>query len=545
MSLWLAGALLAAVVAVHLARPRFQRFRLSAARFFSELPPARKAAPRLALANPARSRPLYLHLPLVALLIAAIGLRDCQLDATRTKGLSVWLLVDTSGSMLVQHPEGTRFALARAEAEAVLDRLEDEADSAHFFARLSSFDLERADLAEGSSAQPLRAALARLTARPLGTDLELLRGAQSLAASADARQRFTHLVVISDMPAPDWVDRATRPIVIWRHVGPAVGNLGFTGVESLADPLTGTTRKLRVSVASYGPPPEHARVSVRGPDGQVLLDQSYQPADEPVWRADFKPSGGGRYTLELEPGGAWTLDDRMAIQVPDDRALRVDWRLPDRSLFERLHWIQDEANPRFRVMAYPGDALNLPTLLIGGGYRRAASPNELGDFIEASDLLAELDLDAVERLQLAGYQLNDDFEPVLRNQSGEVLLAQRREPPTAFVPGLPVRGDENLSNVSTTCFFNGVRHLLGAASAPPLYQLTQPGAVEVADNRLAIHPGEGNTAQTPRSHGALSALTAISLVDEEHPLWPRLLVLIALLFAVERTLSIWGGGRWR
>lgn len=545
MSFWLAGALLAAVVAVHLAKPRFRRHRLSAARFFSELPPARKAEPRLSLTNPTRSRPLYFHLPLVALLIAAVGLRDCQLAASQAKGLNVWILVDTSGSMLVEHPQGSRMALARAEAEAVLDHLENEADDTPFFARLSSFDLERLELAEGSTAQSLRGALAQVKARPLGTDLELVRAAQRMAANPELKNPYTHLVVISDTPAPEWVDQAKRPVVIWRHVGPPANNLGFAGVEGLVDPLTGTVRKLRLSVASYGTAPEQARVRVRAPDGQLVLDKTYRPSEDPLWRTDIPPSGGGRYQLELEPGGAWALDDRIAIQVPDDQALPVDWRLPDRSWLARLRWVHDPAKARFRVMALPGDEAQTPTLLVGDGFRNAGTRMEIGDFVEGSDLIADLDLDAFERLNLAGFRLPEAFEPALRNQSGEVLLAQRREPLAVFVPGLPVAGEANLANISTTCFFNGVRHLLGAAPPPPLYQLTQPGFTELTETRLAIHPEEGNTARTPRMHGSLGSLTAISLINEENPLWPRLLALAALLFVCERVLAVWGGGSWR
>ena len=65
-------AALAALVALHMASPRFRRLRLSAARFFHDLPPADDARRRFTFGNPLRSRPFYPQLLVLALLASAL-----------------------------------------------------------------------------------------------------------------------------------------------------------------------------------------------------------------------------------------------------------------------------------------------------------------------------------------------------------------------------------------------------------------------------------------------------------------------------------------
>ena len=89
MVAYLLGGSLIALVAIHMARPRFKEITLSAARFFKDLPPARKGQPRLRLANPFPSRPLYLQLTILLLLLMAVLSIDDRFTGTESQGLGI------------------------------------------------------------------------------------------------------------------------------------------------------------------------------------------------------------------------------------------------------------------------------------------------------------------------------------------------------------------------------------------------------------------------------------------------------------------------
>lgn len=545
MSWWLVGGLAAGLIIVHMARPRFQRRIMSSAHFFSALPPAKQGRPKWRISNPVKSRPLLLQLPILLLLLAALIYRNQTLEAMAEKGFGVWLIIDTSGSMLAMEGERTRLELALDEAEQMLKRIREAGEGQEVCIRLSSFDQEVADLAQSSNPAAIRTALKQLKARTLGTDLELVRGQlASLGQGSDDGCPITHLVVISDMPTPDWVANDDLP-VIWRHVGEPVPNVGFTHADALRDPLTGLVRKVRISVTAYGDALTDVRVVVKGPGGDVLLEETLIWDEEQVWRGDFSPTGPGRYHLDLSPGGAWTLDDHLTLRIADERQVRVDWQHPDRRLPRRLGWVTNNARPHLRVHPFPGDPNPVPTLYIGNGYRPAGTALEVSDFLETSALLEDLNLDVAEELNLAGIALPEDFEPVLRTTDGRVLLAQRMTPPAAFIPGLPTQQEASLDNFSAAIFFNAVKFLMGVREPAPLYQLTGPGSEEDNLHKAAIHPGEGNTARLPASHGEMGHLQPVVLQGDGMPLWPLLLLAAVLLFLLERLLATYGGGRWR
>jgi hypothetical protein len=124
-------------------------------------------------------------------------------------------------------------------------------------------------------------------------------------------------------------------------------------------------------------------------------------------------------------------------------------------------------------------------------------------------------------------------------------LAQRDQPAAAYVPGLPVSGEENLAAFSSTAFFNGIRWLLARRAAPPLFSTTSPAFPVAEGNRLALHPDEGQTYHPLRSQGRLETLKPVPLTMVRKPIWPLLLCLAVALFLLERILATFGGEAWR
>jgi hypothetical protein len=354
------------------------------------------------------------------------------------------------------------------------------------------------------------------------------------------------VVVISDMPAPDWVADFHGVEIVWKDVGTAVDNVGFTSVGAARDPLTGLVRRVELSLHAFGNLPGHTRLVVRDPGGSDLVQEVISWPANGVWRSGFTPTEPGRYTASLQPGGAYAADDLLQLDVSDEHAIRVDWRLPDRQVLNTLGWSSDVEGPHLRVMHLPVDESDVPTLYVGDEIPSGnAGPGEIRDFQESNPLLADLNLDVVEALPLAGIPLPAGFEPVLRRTDERVWLARRDDPPAAYVPGLPIAGDENLAAFSATTFFNAVRWLLGKRAARPLFTLTSPAFPEVAGNRLALHPDEGQTYKTPRSFGNLDNLKPVPLTMIRKPLWPLLLFLAVLFFLLERALALFGGEAWR
>ena len=235
---WLTGAFLGLMVAIHMARPHFEPRLLSQARFFVDLQSAVETERRWRPGNPLRSYAFYLRLLFLLLLLLAFWLTFAdyttgQAETRPTIGL--WLFMDTSASMSVIQNGQSRLLRAQAEASLVTVQALQAAENSDVCFRLSTFDLERRDWQAQADAPTLITALAQLEVRPLGTDLGLIRTAANELSLADAQNDLifacptTHLLVITDMPAPDWLAEIDIPI-IWQDIAIPVNNVGFTDV---------------------------------------------------------------------------------------------------------------------------------------------------------------------------------------------------------------------------------------------------------------------------------------------------------------------------
>jgi len=440
---------------------------------------------------------------------------------------------------------GTRMQRAAGEVSATLDRI--DALGRDLCLKISTFDMEIAHLGEVRSASAARRLLEASRPRQLGTDLNLVRGlVQALEEQDQGGCPITHVVVISDLPAPDWVADFKRVTLVWRDVATPLANVGFTSVQAAQDPLTGLIRRVNLTARAFGPPPSHSRLKVLDPNGEALLEEVITWPANGIWRGTFTPEKAGRYAVSLSPGGAYDADDALLLDVDDERAIRVDWRLPDRQIVDALGWTRDSERAHLRVMPLPIDDADIPTLYVGDEFRTGQPrPSEVRDFLEGNPLLADLNLDVVESLSLAGIPLPAGFEPVLRRMDDRVWFARRLDPPAVYVPGLPAGGEANQAAFSATAFFNAVRWLLARRAAPPLYTLTSPAHPVAEGNRLALHEDEGQTYRETHSHGHLDNLKPVPLTLNRKPLWPLLLLLAVAFFLLERILALYGGEAWR
>jgi hypothetical protein len=154
-----------------------------------------------------------------------------------------------------------------------------------------------------------------------------------------------------------------------------------------------------------------------------------------------------------------------------------------------------------------------------------------------------LNLDVAERSGMnRAPSLPPGFNPVLTGPEGAVWIAQRAAPVAAFVPGLPLEGDDSVARFASTVFLNAARWVLERRPRPALFTLTSPEQPQPAGTRIALHPGEGHTGRTPRSVGTFDPRGPRQLQAERRlALWPWLAGAAALVFLTERGLALLRG----
>jgi VWA domain-containing protein len=556
------GALAAALFVIYMARPNFRRAVLSAALFFRD-DPVLGSTSRIAWSTPHPTPLFYLQLSVVLLLLLAVPHCPAAAVMDHSVKTGVRVLVDRSASMSTRQNGATRFDAA----VAALRSLVAPQQSAIACFTLSAFDSELTTIADnvGSTAE-LVDLVSRLQPRPLGTELSLVQRAladapaQSRAAGPRAAPLSTVAVakvdngcatgptiVVSDMPAPPWMESQNGPASrgdVWIDVSQPVPNAGIVDLVDTRDRVSGQVQRVRVLVSAFaGMPTANVTLTVSTPDGAVRT-QPVQAWDGPTGSVDVIPSLPGRYTFHVNPGGAYRYDDDAAIDVPPSRPVRVDWRVARREWLARLGWTEDRDNPDLRVLPSIEMLDTRPAIVLGSGYTpRTGLAQPVTTFLETSPLVSGLNLDVAERSGMSGAPpLPPGFNAVLSGPESAVWIAERAAPVAAFVPGLPLEGDDNVARFSSTVFLNAARWILERRPRPALFTLTSPDQPEPSGNRLALHPGEGNTGRTPRSVGVFDPRAQRGQQAERRlALWPWLVGAAALVFLTERALALLRG----
>ncbi len=546
----LIGALIAGLVLIYLTRPNYDELELSAARFFAEFTSQNESALQFSLKSLLLSRAFYLQLMVFLGLLLALLLTQCSRTAmAEQEGIGVWVVLDTSNSMSTIQNGDSRWAAALAEIDTLQSHLEALNSDIARCTKLSTFDLA---IKEQPAGVHLNDAVAGIAPRTVGTDLGNIRQLMAALEEEDETCAITHIVVISDMPAPDWLTEAAADTpFIWRDVSIPVGNVGITAIQGGGGDLLGTSSAINVEVTAFHEVPDNIILRVSDESGAVIKEESFTLQQPGIVRGSFLPEKSGLYTIEVQPGGNFSGDDLATIAVDVTQQIRVDWQLEDSSLREQLGWQEDSVNPHLRVRAAESPIKldnSVPELLIGKGYQPEGRAAEIDYFDDDSPLLADVNLDVLERMSVTGLDLAPDspLQHVLYDTNETVWLATGREQLAAYVPDLPVEfEEEELTAVFQLFFFNAARYLLQGRRPEPLYTLTSDSEPQPEGNRIALHPGEGNTARIPHSLGELADIRPVLNNEDEEPVWPLFLAVAACLFLIERILSLYGGPKWR
>lgn len=548
------GALAAALVVIYMARPNFRRAVLSAAVFFRD-DPVLGSTSRIAWSTPRPTPLFFLQLSVLLLLLLAVPHCPAAAVMDRSAKTGVRVLVDRSASMSTQQNGATRFDAAVAALRSVVAPQQ----SAIACFTLSAFDLELITIAENvTSAGELVDLASRLRPRPLGTELSLVEralgetpGTPSLSTVASAKVEggcaIGATIVVSDMPAPPWMDSQDGPASrgdVWVDVSQPAPNAGIVDLVDNRDRVSGEVRGVRVVVGTFGGmATSNVTLSVKSPDG-IVRAHPIEAWDGPTGSVDVKLSLPGRYVFHVTPAGAYRYDDEAGIDVPRSGPVRVDWRVPRHEWLTRLGWTGDRDTPDLRVLPSIEMLDSRPAIVLGSGYEpRRGPPQPVTTFLETSPLVAGLNFDVAERSGMsAAPSLPPGFTAVLSGPEGAIWIAERATPVAAFVPGLPLDGDDNVARFSSTVFLNAARWILERRPRPPLFTLTSPEQPEPSGNRIALHPGEGNTGRMPRSVGTFDPRAPRGRQPERRlPFWPWLVGAAALVFLAERGLALMRG----
>jgi hypothetical protein len=520
--IWASAVLAISALAMllwHMQKPRPRRIAISFARFVPPLPPAPAGWSRITLTRPR-------DLPALLCLLAAVGFGLwALLDASRNyhaalpDHLGLRVVFDRSGSMAVADGGETRQARALAQVEAARLVLAN--------AGAGSLCIEL--LGVGAAIGP---ALPLAVTGPLpAADMEPLSEGAEPARLLEAARRpangcaLTHVLVVTDLP-PQPADLG-GPLLLWDQIGAAVGNNGLRALALRPSAFGQTTPEIRIEGVNSGRETPPALV-LTGPTGQQ--DAVIYPDSEAEgrWYAIAVYAGAGEYTARLAAGDGYPGDDRISARLDVPRALAVDWRLGTLSrptslasggaadlLVTELALLTPQDLTRPLVLTYPGF--------------NSKGAAQIGPFRESPALFSALNFNAFEAALPAPYPatLPPGFKPMMTDDQGGVLIAQRTEPPGLILPAPRLDLPEPQRSLALTLFFSGLADLI----------VTQPRAQPIRwiGPDGAPVPDAWRESLTGRPAGApadLAVLAGSSAAPQQLPLWPwAVLAALAALLA--------------
>lgn len=498
-------------LAWYLQRPAPRDMALSFARLLPDPPKAPRPVPRLALALPVRSLAFWLHLLAVVLALAAIW-ADLRLRlSTPDPQIGLRIVLDVSHGMGTVAGGASRLDLARAVAR-------DEAAAARAAAGAAPY-CDEVILAGLSQRRTGLDGLETATVLPEGADaLALLEAARQ----EDAGCAITHVLVLSDLPAPTATWPEGAPALRWVQVGDPVPNAAITAVRQIPPQLDGTPAAVIVTVDVYGDIGTPALV-VSGPGGDArpVLEPSL---DRPGrFFALMVPGAGGAHVARLEAGGAYDGDDRLAFDLTAADVIDLDWRLPAVPMPRGVRSTDQGDLAVVPLADLPAVPTGAAVLGVYPGWP-AAAPRGIGAFVEDAALLGAVNLDVLERRMPAPIPgaLPPGFVPVLTDDAGGVVLARRAAPPGLIVPAPLLGADADVTALSLTLFYSALQDLAGGDEVP-----LDPRWETAAGQRVAEAWKESDTARPLAPAPPPADYTATVAAASEQPVWP-LMVLVAL-----------------
>jgi len=259
----------------------------------------------------------FLRLLILLLLIAGLARPYLPQAGNGFGGRRHIVVLDTTASMQAREPDGTRFDLARQQAQEFLDSL-DEGDEAMLIAAGPSpsvlCDVTR-------DRHKLRQALADARAVDVGGDL----GA-ALAFADGARQRSplpAHVVVFSDLTYGE-LPAAARDRITLFQIGRADENVAVESIQVQQGRFQGpAAAHAQIQVRNFSPRETHGLLTV-AVEGTTVARHGFTLAAQESRR--FQASGfprAGRLVARLENEDALPVDNTAWAWVREARSLRV------------------------------------------------------------------------------------------------------------------------------------------------------------------------------------------------------------------------------
>lgn len=515
-----------AVVAAYLRRPRVRRrLRLGSARFLAEFSPARRS--RLAAAPLFASRLFVIRMGFLAVIAAALMFTVNTAPPDIAARLGLRILVDTTASMgITGSTEGTtRAQEARKLVDALVKATQAQAQAEHFPLCTRIFAVDRETRQVTADVTDL------LSPRRQGGDPRMLMAA---ALGDDPSCPPTHVVVVTDRRKPAIPAAADGRSVLWWQVGRPMPNAAIEAVSVDADPLITGPATVRFNVHRYGPASTRA-AAVTGPGGVVLATRGCAGGPSEFC---FEANASGRYTIALPGTDAFPDDDRAVVDVPQIKALAVDWRLRDEPAPAAL---AVDTGPGAILVARAEDRPDISSrraVLISGRWRPSAGAAKLGFFNPDDPLLENVNVDLIEQAAPSPLPAPEGFvraaavdgSDIVAHRAGGARAALIPPPLTAPDAAAPLR------NASLLLLANALRYVSADAGAPhAAVSFIDADGRELPDVRF-----ESDTAED----GDRTDLTAAIAPRRARaggggePLWPWIIVAALAILAVERAMAL-------
>jgi len=515
-----------ALLAAYLRRPRvIRRLRLGSARFLADFSPARRS--RRALAPLTASRLFTIRMGFLAAIAAAL-LFTVNTDPpdVRTR-LGLRIIVDTTASMSVAGAtEGTtRAQEARKLVEALVTAKKAQAQAEHFPLCTRIFAVDRETRPISGDGPDL------LLPRHQGGDPRMLTTA---ALGDDPSCPPTHAIVVTDRRKPAVPAAADGRAVLWWQVGRPLPNDAIEAVRVDADPLITGPATVRFNVHRYGPAAARA-AAVTGPGGIVLAARGCSRHSTSEFC--FEAKAAGRYTIALPGSDAFPGDDRAVVDVPQMKALAVDWRLRDEPPPAAL---AVDTGPGAIIVARAEDRPDISSrraVLIGGRWHPGAAAAKLGFFNPDDPLLEDVNVDLIEQAAPSALPAPEGFVRAAAID-GSDIVAHRAGPRAALIPPPLTAPDAAapLRNASLLLLANALRYVSADASVPPAaVAFVDADGHELPDARF-----ESDTAEDGDRTDLTAAIAPgrLRVGGAGEPLWPWIIVAALAILAVERALAL-------
>lgn len=541
------------LIILYMFRPYYQPFEISSAEFF-ETVKGPTISLRFNILSLVTSTPFWLQLLILGCLFLAVLVSDRGLPQTPVESIGILIAIDTSASMSTRDGVQTRIDTARQEVDRVRAQIVDLNETysdVRFCESLITFDSGGIRVQDGIPIE-------NIDHRALGTATATLRVWLESVLSGETEQNSvicqpTHVVVITDVTAPEWVIQSEIP-VIWRDVGEPADNVGIVSIEPRGSELFGWNGGIEVSITAYGTPPLTTSIAILDANNNLIDSRDLSWTVATTQSRTFELSSAGEYTVMILPDDAYLYDNRATIRVDNFQNIRYSWELSTPLPFDlsSVGWELSAENPNLRIASTASVIEGgIPTIIVGNEYRHATDTQSITYFEEETGLLDQISLDTAQSLRIGQSPFIASVNPelytvILADDADNVLIAMNDSAPFVVIPGPPtIDADPELNSFSQTLFFNAVRWLLNtSAIVPDLYTNTNTANPVPIDNINVLHDGEGAIHTENSGFGNFTDITPIQPQVAEDPIWALLLLIASIVLVIERGLTLFGGHPW-